>query len=97
MGETLAAAEARKSRSSQLVTTLLAHFSRKDRVMASDSDIGPKSGRFRSCILCHGGGDQPGLAGMARLARRSASIASKVIHIGRSPLSHAHRAAVSPP
>lgn len=46
---------------------------------------------------CHGDGNLPGRVGTARLASRSASTASKVIQIGRSPLSHAHRAAVSPP
>ncbi len=45
----------------------------------------------------HGGGNQPGRDGTARLASFSASIASKVIQIGRSPLSQAHRAAASPP
>jgi hypothetical protein len=40
---------------------------------------------------------QPGRTAPARLASRSASIASKVIQMGRSPLSHAHSAAASPP
>ena len=42
---------------------------------------------------CHDGGDQLGRAGTARLASLSASMASKVIQIGRSPLSQAQRAA----
>jgi hypothetical protein len=45
---------------------------------------------------CHCDEGQPGRA-EARLASRSASIASNVIQIGRSPLSQAHKAAESPP
>jgi hypothetical protein len=60
---------------------------------ADDEQI---TGSFRG-IDRHDGDDQMGRAGTARFASFSASIASKVIQIGKSPLSHAQSAAVSPP
>ncbi len=59
--------------------------------------IAVPSGWVGRVMRNYGDRDQPGRPGPARLASRSASIASKVIQIGRSPLSQAHRAVASPP